>query len=153
MKDRVPLHPGRVKLAPVSGQANTYDMVRADQPTQEGTPLNKAALFNSNAEQAVFGDAAGNHTPAEAFTRVGNRLDAIEAVGTIRASVRADLGDKWLLCNGEQISKEEYPELFDVLAADISKQIFLKKNILIDNNTSAQKNDRCAYISCITYAD
>lgn len=45
MQDRVPLYPGRVMLTPVSGQANTYDMTRADQPTQEGTPLNKATLL------------------------------------------------------------------------------------------------------------
>ena len=45
MKDRVPLYPGRVTLTPVSGQANTYDLTRADQPTQEGTPLNKASLL------------------------------------------------------------------------------------------------------------
>lgn len=44
--DRVPTYPGRVKLVPVPGQANTYDMVRADEPTVEGTPLNKA-LFES----------------------------------------------------------------------------------------------------------
>ena len=46
MLDRTPLYPGRVTLTPVSGQANTYDMTRADQPTQEGTPLNKANLFS-----------------------------------------------------------------------------------------------------------
>lgn len=45
MQDRVPLYPGRVTLAPVAGQPNTYDMTRADQPTQEGTPLNKATLL------------------------------------------------------------------------------------------------------------
>ncbi len=45
MLDRVPLYPGRVKLTPVSGQENVYDMVRADQPTQEGTPLNKENLL------------------------------------------------------------------------------------------------------------
>lgn len=44
VKDRVPLYPGRVKLTPVSGQENTYDMVRADSPTQVGTPINKALL-------------------------------------------------------------------------------------------------------------
>ena len=38
--------PGRVKLTPVAGQADTYDLTRADQPTQEGTPLNKAALLS-----------------------------------------------------------------------------------------------------------
>lgn len=45
MQDRVPLYPGRVTLTPVAGQANTYDMVRADQPIQEGTPLSKATLL------------------------------------------------------------------------------------------------------------
>jgi hypothetical protein len=45
MNDRVSLYPGRVTLTPVAGQTNTYDMTRADQPTQEGTPLNKASLL------------------------------------------------------------------------------------------------------------
>lgn len=54
MKDRVPLYPGRVTLTPVSGQANTYDLTRADQPTQEGTPLNKATLLKDTTA-ALFG--------------------------------------------------------------------------------------------------
>ena len=45
MQDRVPTYPGRVKLIPVLGQENTYEMVRVDEPTQEGTPLNKANLL------------------------------------------------------------------------------------------------------------
>ena len=45
MKDRVPRYPGRVKMTPVAGQANTLDMTGADSPTQEGTPLNKASLL------------------------------------------------------------------------------------------------------------
>ena len=53
MQDRVPTYPGRVKLVPVDGQANTYDMERADQPTQAGTPLNAATLF-SQATQAKY---------------------------------------------------------------------------------------------------
>ena len=44
VKNRIPAHPGRVKLTPVAGVANTYDMVRADEPLEEGTPVN-AALF------------------------------------------------------------------------------------------------------------
>lgn len=54
MQDRVPLYPGRVKLTPVAGQANTYDMARADQPTQEGTPLNKSTLL-TDAVASMFG--------------------------------------------------------------------------------------------------
>lgn len=54
MQDRVPLYPGRVTLTPVSGQANTFDLLRADQPTQEGTPLNKASLLK-DATAALYG--------------------------------------------------------------------------------------------------
>ena len=43
-KDRVPTHPGRVKLTPVPGQDNTFDMVRFDEPIEEGTPLDKASI-------------------------------------------------------------------------------------------------------------
>lgn len=44
--DRVAEHPGRVTLNPVAGAVNTYDLVRADDPTVPGTPLDKAT-FNS----------------------------------------------------------------------------------------------------------
>lgn len=54
MQDRVPLYPGRVKMTPVAGQANTFDMVRADDPTQAGTPINKASLLK-DATAALFG--------------------------------------------------------------------------------------------------
>lgn len=54
MQDRVPTYPGRVKLNPVSGQENTYDMVRADEPTQDGTPLNKATLLKDDTA-ALYG--------------------------------------------------------------------------------------------------
>lgn len=58
MQDRVPLYPGRVKMTPVSGQANTFDMVRADDPTQPGTPLNKATLLK-DATAALYGLGTG----------------------------------------------------------------------------------------------
>lgn len=65
MKDRVPLYPGRVTLTPVSGQANTYDLTRADQPTQEGTPLNKASLLK-DATAALYG-LGTDAVPDDAF--------------------------------------------------------------------------------------
>lgn len=54
MQDRVSLYPGRVKLAPVAGKENTYDMVREDSPTQDGTPLNKDSLLK-DATAALYG--------------------------------------------------------------------------------------------------
>lgn len=65
MRDRLPLYPGRVQLTPVSGQPNVYDMVRADQPTQEGDPLNKAT-FLQDAVAALFGKD-GNAVPNDIF--------------------------------------------------------------------------------------
>jgi hypothetical protein len=44
-KDRIATYPGRVKLTPVDGQTDTFDMVRADVPIESGTPVNKA-LFD-----------------------------------------------------------------------------------------------------------
>ena len=43
-KDRVPTHPGRIKLTPVQGQENTFDMERVDEPIEIGTPLDKASI-------------------------------------------------------------------------------------------------------------
>lgn len=76
MQDRVSLYPGRVKLVPVAGQENTYDMVRADSPTQEGMPLNKANLLSDDAEIALFG-VANDRTVSEAFAGIGSKLKLI----------------------------------------------------------------------------
>lgn len=75
MKDRVPLYPGRVMLTPVSGQESTYDMVRADEPTQEGTPLSKAT-FLKDSTASLFG-LGSDAVPDDAFaalSRFHNRL-------------------------------------------------------------------------------
>ena len=46
IKDRIPTYPGRVRLTPVPGQENIYDMVRADEPIEPGTPINKTLFEN-----------------------------------------------------------------------------------------------------------
>ena len=75
MQDRVSLHPGRVKMTPVAGQANTFDMVRADEPTQAGTPLNKASLL-TDATAAML-DLGADAVPDDALkilSRLHTRL-------------------------------------------------------------------------------
>ena len=76
MQDRVSLYPGRVKLEPVAGQANLYDLTRADQPTQEGTPLNKASLLSDATKTALFG-AAADRTVDEAFAGLAAQIKLI----------------------------------------------------------------------------
>lgn len=46
VKDRVPTYPGRIKLTRPNGSSEYVTLERADAPTQEGTPINKA-LFDS----------------------------------------------------------------------------------------------------------
>ena len=84
--DRIPTYPGRVTLTPVSGQENTYDLVRADQPIQEGTPVNKA-LFDRKADSlsedvTVYvstngSDTGGDGTSAAPFASVNAALRAL----------------------------------------------------------------------------
>ena len=44
IKDRIPTYAGRVKLTPVEGKADHFVFERADEPVEEGTPINKATL-------------------------------------------------------------------------------------------------------------
>lgn len=85
MQDRVSLYPGRVKLTPVAGQENTFDMVRADQPTQEGTPLNKATLLK-DATASILG-LPNTAVPDDAF------LALTIGVGTYGFRVKIQLAD------------------------------------------------------------
>lgn len=85
MQDRVPLYPGRVTLTPVAGQENTFDMVRADEPTQPGTPLNKATLLK-DVTASILG-LPNTAVPDDAF------LALTIGVGTYGFRVKIQLAD------------------------------------------------------------
>ena len=72
MQDRISLYPGRVKLVPVSGQTNIYDMTRQDNPTTEGTPLNKSTLLTDEVAEMLGLDPA-TATPSQAFNAVAGK--------------------------------------------------------------------------------
>ena len=84
--DRIPTYPGRVKLTPVSGQTNTYDLTRADQPIAEGTPINKA-LFDQKAycltsNVTVFvattgSDQTGDGTSAAPYATIQKAVNSL----------------------------------------------------------------------------
>lgn len=110
--DRVPTYPGRVKLTPVSGQANTYDMVRADEPVEEGTPINKA-LFQ------LFIDEIN-----AIRQQVEDKL--------LEISQRTRLGD---LVSGTEIGLYENGVLvpFIVLTASSSSPVVVRKSCVISD--------------------
>lgn len=75
MRDRVPRYPGRVKLIPVSGQANVYDMTRADSPTQDGDPINKSTLLKDSTA-ALYG-LGSDAVPDDVFSKIFDHVDTI----------------------------------------------------------------------------
>lgn len=103
MQDRVSLYPGRVKLVPVPGQENTYDMVRADNPTQEGTPLNKASLLK-DATAALYSLGA-NAVPD----------DALRAIKSLINKANADINKRAQIMTGSYVgtSTQENSLTFD----------------------------------------
>ena len=103
--DRVPTHPGRVKLIPVDGQANTYDMVRADEPIVEGTPINKV-LFDSivsvaEATLAVDGwtmgtDGRYTQTVSVPPVQMNSKIVIVDCnLDTDDADARAEIFEAW----------------------------------------------------------
>lgn len=73
MQDRVSQYPGRVKLVPVEGQENVYDMERADGATVAGTPLNKANLLADATATALGLTSAA--TPNTAFAAIPKKIN------------------------------------------------------------------------------
>lgn len=73
MKDRVSLNPGRVLVTPeTGGDAFHATLTRADNPTQEGDPLNKSTLLK-DATAALYG-LSDEAVPDDVFLKVYNRL-------------------------------------------------------------------------------
>lgn len=74
MQDRIPTYAGRVKLTPVTGQTDTYDLTRADEPMQIGTPLNKATLLTDETATAL-GLAQGDPTVNDALAALKSFIE------------------------------------------------------------------------------
>lgn len=91
MKDRVSANPGRVKLTPEDGSPAFYaTMERADNPVEEGTPLNKANLL-TDATASKFGLSA-TATPNSVFSKISDELgDADEYTTQVKERAEAVL--------------------------------------------------------------
>ena len=86
VKDRTSTYPGRVTLTPVVGETNTYDMVRADVPIEEGTPINKD-LFDNKAyaltkDVTIYVDNSGNDVSGDGsveapFATIQKAIDSL----------------------------------------------------------------------------
>ena len=77
MQDRVPVNPGRVLVSPEDGSAAYYaTLTRADNPTQEGTPLNKATFLSDKTAEILELDS-DDPTVNEALAKIGVAIKVI----------------------------------------------------------------------------
>ena len=67
MKNRESLYPGRVKLTPVDAANGIYDLIRADEPQEVGTPLGKKLLDYAVAACGVTAGTATAYTLDDEF--------------------------------------------------------------------------------------
>lgn len=74
MTDRVPTKPGRVKLTKEDGTVEYAVLERADEPTQEGTPINKATLLSDATAQRLNMDLK-TATVDKAWWATANKIE------------------------------------------------------------------------------
>lgn len=124
MKDRQPtqvLANGAIRYGIYSadGTLDHYEyMKREDEPTIEGTPLNKANLLSDVTENKIW-----NNKEKPADPTVNDALYELSKgtarIGDISMTARGDRSASWLPCDGRSISNVEYPDLYNVLRTDV----------------------------------
>ena len=110
VNDRVPLYPGRVKMTPVSGQANVYDMVRADQPQKDGTPLNRNTFRQTQADIRAYPIATGNSVTA------GDVVDVVNGEVTKSVVTEANVKTVFSARSTEHIAVCKLNDQYSVVA-------------------------------------
>ena len=126
MKDRQPtqvLSNGAIRYGVYNadGTLNHYEYLkREDAPTVEGTPLNKANLLSDATAAKLWPNASTRPEDPTVNDALGKLSEGTAKVGDIAITSRTDLSDAWLLCNGQYITEEQYPELFNTLRVSAS---------------------------------
>ena len=85
MKDRISTYPGRVRLIPVEGQENVFDLTRADEPLQIGTPLNRNSLLKD--DTALLFGLTSDAMPDDVLSKIGIMLSGNSKVYKWQKSV------------------------------------------------------------------
>ena len=126
MLDRVPTKPGRVLISPEDGKAAFYaTMARADDPTQEGNPLNKATLL-SDATAAMFGFGQ-EAVPDNVLGFLGKYAQHMwwkKAVKNIQIRI-ADTLTELLVYDNSVVNKETTVTAYPEISVDLNGELAL----------------------------
>ena len=134
MQDRISLYPGRVKITPVSGQDNVYDMTRQDKPTTEGTPLNKSTLLTDEVAETLGLDPA-TATPSQAINAVAGKATVEKLSLTLAVAGWVADGDDWKQpvtiaggAAGKQVDLESDKTVIKQMLDDGTNAIYIANN-------------------------
>lgn len=124
MENRIPTRPGRIKLTDDSGNSQYYTMERADEPTTEGTPLNKATLFDSENESRY-----ACSLPNDALKMLTKEWQvSVPAAGW--SSEVNDEGYYTQTINVEGM-KDEYSPIFALVLTDLTSSVELEDDFSV----------------------
>lgn len=147
MKDRISTHPGRVKMTPVSGEADTYDMQLADSPIEAGTPLNKATFLTDATASKLGFASTDDPTVDDAFNAVP-KLSQIRQTLPVAEGVTIQTGDVVDVVDG-QVTKSYKTErsIIDVTPV-VNNSFDYDYTIFIDNDNfvTAYVNNNRLYL-------
>lgn len=128
MQDRVPTpgQEGRVFITPEDGSPPFYAKITmADNPTNQGTALNKQNLLQDSTEVELFGNAS-NRTVDEAFSGIAGKINLImQDVASMTLTVQdsAGTGIPGVLINGmlDADGESVYTNAFGVAVGYVSE--------------------------------
>ena len=135
MKDRQPtkvLTNGAIRYGIYNsdGSLDHYEyMKRMDEPTVEGTPLNKANLLSDATAAKLWPNATTRPEDPTVNDALGKLSEGTAIVGDIAITARTDLSNAWLPCDGRTVSQEQYPSLCAVLRTPDSPAIWTEKTV------------------------
>lgn len=120
----------------------TYTKAAEDFPAA-GTPFDIALL--SKGGRVQFPQTLAECVRMPGGERLGDVLST--QIGDTLTTARNDLGSNWLLCNGDLVSKEQYPELWDVLSKSQEAEGIGATYQEINDAVSSGRNQYCGGIA------
>ena len=87
MQDRVSANPGRVLITPESGDAYYATITRADNPSVEGTPINKNTLLK-DATASLYG-LSNTAVPDEVFSNIKSLINSLNSSVSQKARIQS----------------------------------------------------------------
>ena len=154
MKDRQPtqvLANGAIRygIYNADGTLDHYEYLkREDAPTVEGTPLSKANLLSDATAAKLWPNASARPEDPTVSQALAELRKGKTKIGDILITARSKPSDAWLLCNGQSITKSNYPQLFELLRCAASPAAWMNKAVEgIDIETKAVCNENSKWFA------